>query len=212
MTTNYGNVVPMPGASEAREVLDHLCKSNVISEALQQLREGDETYAIDDETSRQIIKFQSRVLVNRMFGMTHKVLNHLEDHVDRQEVGAQGLTTLAVGLTGRIATLIKSLTDLETVTNEDDSSVMRQIQGMDREQAIQVVRTHFLQLLQDLGTDEERIQIGAMLEAQVDIDQLGTDEGIRAIKNGEVVGSTRWTPRKGPTGILPPVGEADPIS
>lgn len=193
------NIIDFDPSMQSTALVRQLSKSRQVENILQELGESSEE--LDDSTGRALIKFQTRQLVHRMFEKVHLALDTI-DRTAMDTVSLKDASQIAVGLTGRISTLVNSLIELEKLDQTPGGEWFAKLKLLPREEMMQEVREKFLQLFGRLFTDEELTSLMKALEQQHDEAEFGEPE--RA-STGEGVGSARWRPRTGPTGVLPPV-------
>jgi len=212
MSAVYGNnILPFDGTGSAKAVVEGLSASQYIEELLKSAVNEAGLLELDDLTSRSIVKFQSRLLINKLFEKANMALDALTQEVIQSQAPKDIVQTV-VGLVGRIATVAKTITDLEAQESGDSNELLRKLQGMEREEALDFLRREFFETFQILFTDEEREVLERGLEKQLSDSEYGSSTNVRAAPDGEVVGSSRWRPRNGPTGVLPPPSRPDSIS
>lgn len=212
----YGaNVVSLDGRSMALEVSKHLSASDFVRLELQRLADTTGSPELDDRTSRALIKFQSRLMINRLFEKSHMALDTLSDEVV-QSMSPRDLTSTIVGLIGRISSLTESVTKLEQLEATEDPEWIRTLKGLPRDEMLCKLRETFATLFGTLFTDEERERLFQDLGRQKSDAEFGlTGEDHESAERvagdaprSESVGSSRWHAREGSTGILPAASKA----
>lgn len=193
----------------AEEVTKHLTKSDFVRLELQRLADSTGSTELDDHTSRALIKFQSRLMINKLFEKSHVALNILTDDVMVQ-MAPRELTATIVGLIGRISSLTESITKLEQLEASEEPDWIRQLRGLPRDEMLSKLRETFATLFGTLFTDEERERLFENLAQQKTEADFGSDTESDAgdASRSESVGSSRWHAREGSTGILPPASKA----
>lgn len=199
----YGeNVVDLNATQYSRDVTKHMSKSQFVTTELQRIVDETGAHELDDTTSRAITKFQSRLLLNRLFEHANMALDLLTNDA-MSAMATKDLISTIVGLSGRIMGLVDSITQLEKLDAETQSEWIRKLQGMDRDEAIKQIRSQFFYLFENLFTDADRTEIYRDLEEQVKESEFGSVDGTSA--DGKDSGSTRWHSRRGSTPLLPAV-------
>ena len=200
------NIVPFDAASTARQVHDRMAASDYVSRKLDELAEETGALDLDDATSRQIVKYQARMAVQAMFEKISLALSSITEE-EILATSVKDRSSMVVGLTGRIDTL---MTLIQKISDQDGSEMDQfiiQLRQMPRDEAIIQLRKEFMALFQTLFTDEERETVFQDIESQVALDKLGVssdDDNVRSNSDGAEAGSSRWVPKRGPAGILPP--------
>lgn len=199
----YGsNVVDINATQYSRDVTTHMSKSQFVTTELQRIVDETGAHELDDTTSRAITKFQSRLLLNRLFEHANMALDLLTQEA-LSAMATKDLIATIVGLSGRIMGLVDSITQLEKLDAETQSEWVRKLQGMDRDQAIKQIRAQFFYLFENLFEDADRTELYKELKEQVEESEFGGTNGAAA--GSESGGSTRWHSRRGSTPLLPPV-------
>lgn len=199
----YGNnVVALDPTRVSHEVTQHLSRSEYVKRELQRVVDETGSYELDDPTSRSIVKFQSRMLLHRLFEQANVAL----DLLNREAMSAMAtkdLVQVIVGLTGRIMGLVDSITNLEKLDAETESEWIRKLHGSNRDEAVAEIRKKFMEIFETLFTDADRTQLYQDLEKQVKESGYGGDP--RVATDGQDGGSTRWRQVGGSSTVLPPV-------
>lgn len=206
------NVIPFDPAATARKVQDRMAQSDYVDRKLNELLEETGALDLDDTTSRQIVKYQSRLLVQNMFEKINMAMSTITP-AELSQASIRDRVTLTVGLTGRIETLMKLIEEISAKDGSEMDQFIAKLRSMNREEAIAELRQEFMELFGTLFTDEEREQVFRDLEDQVAISKLGLSSGdnVRSAEDGQEAGSSRWVPRNGPTGVLPPARRTDEV-
>lgn len=207
MSSAYGhNVIAINGA---RRVTEHLNNSDYVTRKLDELIQETGSMDLDDQTSRQIVKFQARMLVAGMFEKVQMALNSITVE-DIELASLKDRTTFMIGTIGRIETLMNIMHKISEQDGSEMDQFVQKLRTMERSEALIFLRNEFQALLGHLFTDDERAQVFQDLESQVALGLLGSDDGnVRSVGAGEEVGSSRWVPRSGPPGVLPPPCRTD---
>lgn len=202
----YGNeVIDFAAYTQARAMSEQLSANDYINATIRRIIDETGAFELDDATARNIVKYQSRQLLHRLFELSHLVLNELtQDAISG--LAPKDKVQMVVGLIGRISTLTESLAKLEASTSGDEAEWVRKLQSLPRDQMLNTIRDQFARVFSTLFTDEERERLFGQLER----DKVNADFGTgTAPEDGEGVGSTRWYPREGSIGILPTARAAE---
>lgn len=199
------NIIQLDGAATARKVQQQMTQSDYVTRKLDELMEVSGALDLDDTTSRQIVKFQARLQVQQMFEKVQLAMGT----ITQSELAAASMkdrVSLIVGLTGRIDTLMNMIQRISEQDGSDMDQFITKLRTMERAEAITYLRQEFAALFQTLFTDEERGNLFSDLESHVELDHLGVDDAdnVRSAPNGSETSSSRWVPKRGPTGVLPP--------
>jgi hypothetical protein len=199
----------------ALEVSKHLSASDFVRLELQRLADTTGSHELDDRTSRSLIKFQSRLMINKLFEKSHMALEKLSDEVV-SSMSPRDLTSTIVGLIGRISTLTESITKLEQLEASEEPEWIRTLRGLPRDEMLERLRESFATLFGTLFTDEERERLFQDIGRQKTDSEFGltgeehesAERDAGDASRSESVGSSRWHAREGSTGILPTASKA----
>lgn len=214
MSLYDSNVVDIKSVQESTRVRRHLEKSDYIQRKLAELQEETGSPDLDDTTSRAIVKYQSRLLISTLFEKVNMALSHIDEEA-LQAASLKDVTAMTVGMIGRIDTLMTMLERLAKIDGSEMDQFITKLRSMGREEAMLYLRQEFETVFSTLFTDSERNQVFKDLDDQVALDRLGvldgedSDANVRAAPDGKAVGSSRWVPKSGPPGVLPPPSGAD---